>query len=204
MAADGGIYMLAAMTELSDLHRQSDKMVNLCSEVRILTDLMRRSPELAQVGLSDVAASAWENLESDEAELRIIDDQDIVADPPWLAACLTAIFENSILHSPGRPSVEVGVFDGVDGFYVRDDGPGIPPDRKDLVCRSGYSTADSGSGYGLCIVRHVASAHRWDLSLKQSESGGLSVQFVGVEFPDHDNGDDPNPSAKIDCPPRVN
>jgi PAS domain S-box-containing protein len=76
-------------------------------------------------------------------------------------------------------TVTVGDLDG--GFYVADDGPGIPADEREQVCTAGYSTDDDGAGFGLSIVRDVVSAHGWTLSITDSASGGARFEITGVE-----------------------
>ncbi len=77
-------------------------------------------------------------------------------------------------------SVRVGPLPGGDGFYVADDGPGVPPEVRDRAFESGVTTASDGTGFGLAIVRHVAAAHGWDVSLTESDRGGARFEFTGV------------------------
>ena len=70
-----------------------------------------------------------------------------------------------------------------DGFYVADDGVGVPPDDRAAVFESGYSSGD-GTGLGLSIVRQVATEHGWDVSLVGSDAGGARFEFTGVESPE--------------------
>jgi signal transduction histidine kinase len=74
----------------------------------------------------------------------------------------------------------VGTFD--DGFYVADDGPGVPEADRESVFESGYSTDREGTGLGLTIVQEIAEAHGWEVSVTDSESGGARFEITGVEF----------------------
>jgi signal transduction histidine kinase len=76
--------------------------------------------------------------------------------------------------------VRVGALD--DGFYVADDGPGVPPDDREHVFESGYSTSEDGTGFGLAIVEEIASAHGWDVDVVESEDGGARFEVTGVEL----------------------
>jgi signal transduction histidine kinase len=64
------------------------------------------------------------------------------------------------------------------GFYVADNGPGIPVDERENVFSYGYSTVESGSGFGLAIVKEIADAHGWDIDITESESGGARFEFT--------------------------
>ncbi|WP_251343037.1 PAS domain-containing protein [Haloplanus halophilus] len=67
------------------------------------------------------------------------------------------------------------------GFYVADDGVGIPAERRDQVFDDGYSTLPSGTGFGLSIVREIADAHGWSVEIVDSPDGGARFEFRGVE-----------------------
>lgn len=60
---------------------------------------------------------------------------------------------------------------------VEDDGPGLPPDRREEVIRRGARLDENapGSGLGLSIVDELARAYRGSLSLGDSALGGLMV-----------------------------
>ena len=74
-----------------------------------------------------------------------------------------------------------------DGFYVEDDGPGIPTDAREQVFDSGYSTTREGTGFGLSIVEEVVTAHDWTIAVTDGETGGARFEITGVEF------DEPRP-----------
>lgn len=75
-------------------------------------------------------------------------------------------------------TVRVGVTE--DGFYVADDGPGIPEADREQVFEPGYSDGDGGTGLGLQIVEQIALAHGWSIALRESEHGGARFEFRGV------------------------
>jgi len=62
---------------------------------------------------------------------------------------------------------------------VEDDGPGLPPERREEVVRRGARLDENapGSGLGLSIIDELARAYRGSLSLGISSLGGLAVQI---------------------------
>ena len=64
-------------------------------------------------------------------------------------------------------------------IIVDDDGPGIPPERRDEAFRpfhrldEGRNLQTGGSGLGLAIARDIARAHGGDILLDKSPLGGL-------------------------------
>ena len=73
--------------------------------------------------------------------------------------------------------------DGPTGFYVEDDGPRIPADKRDRVFEPGYSTDTDGTGYRFAIVIWIAEAHDWEVSATKGPAGGARFEFTGVKFP---------------------
>jgi len=78
-------------------------------------------------------------------------------------------------------TVTVGRLDDGNGFYVADDGPGIPEHERAEVFEAGYSTTEDGTGFGLNIVRSIADAHGWRADVTESETGGARFDFSGVD-----------------------
>ncbi len=70
-------------------------------------------------------------------------------------------------HSSGR-SVQV---------TVDDDGPGIPPERRESVFRPFESGLAGGTGLGLTIARDIVRAHGGDIVLEDSPLGGLRARI---------------------------
>ena len=60
---------------------------------------------------------------------------------------------------------------------VDDDGPGIPPDRRESVFRPFESGAAGGTGLGLTIARDIVRAHGGDITLEDSPLGGLRARI---------------------------
>lgn len=95
-----------------------------------------------------------------------------------LRRCVTNLIDNALKH--GR-NVEVSL-DLAGRFaeiHVDDDGPGIPPEKRDDAFRpfhrldEGRNLQTGGVGLGLTIARDIARAHGGDLSLADSPRGGL-------------------------------
>ncbi|WP_380680121.1 PAS domain S-box protein [Salinigranum sp. GCM10025319] len=81
----------------------------------------------------------------------------------------------------GGADVTVRVGDLSGGFFVEDDGTGIPIDERDRVFDSGYSTAESGTGFGLNIVATIAAEHGWSLAVTESDGGGARFEITDVD-----------------------
>ena len=60
---------------------------------------------------------------------------------------------------------------------VDDNGPGIPPGRRESVFRPFESGAVGGTGLGLTIARDIVRAHGGDIALENSPLGGLRARI---------------------------
>ena len=154
-------------------HERMDRMIaELLTLARQGVDLS----DLEPVSLQGVAAAAAETVEKDVA-VTFGDDRKLRADPERLAAVFENLFRNAAEHAGPAPHVDVGLLPDGEGFYVADDGPGIPEAERDRVFDQGYTTHDDGTGIGLAIVRRVADAHGWTVTLTESQSGGARFEF---------------------------
>jgi signal transduction histidine kinase len=113
--------------------------------------------------------------------LAVEDDITIRADPDRVRHVCENLLRNAVEHGGDEVSVRVGQADD-ETIYFEDDGSGIPPDERDAVFAPGNAVRSDGTGFGLAIVRRIAEAHEWDISLTDSETGGVRFEFSGVEI----------------------
>jgi PAS domain S-box-containing protein len=72
-------------------------------------------------------------------------------------------------------TVTVGAL-GDEGFFVADDGPGIPESERNRIFEMGYSTGE-GTGFGLSIVADIADEHGWSVATRAAADGGARFEF---------------------------
>jgi PAS domain S-box-containing protein len=171
-----------------------DRMADLIEDILTVARVGGAASAFEPVGLAAIARRCWDGVPTGDATLVVDTDRRIRADRSRLRQLLENLVRNTVEHgstSPGSAAsrgdaVERGVTVTVgtlsDGFYVADDGPGIPESERDRVFDSGYTTTADGTGFGLHIVAQVAEAHGWDVRATESESGGARFEFTGVEF----------------------
>jgi two-component system OmpR family sensor kinase len=165
---------------LDAIERSVDRMDELLEDLLRLASVGEDATEPERVALAATAREAWETAAPDGATLTLADDVAFDADPSRLRQLLENLFDNAVEHGGPHVAVEVGAVDGY-GFYVADDGPGIPEGERDAVFEHGYTTADDGTGFGLSIVRRIAETHGWTTTVAESEAGGARFEFTGVD-----------------------
>ena len=104
----------------------------------------------------------------------------------WLRVLIRNLVDNAVRYTPERGMVRVSVSRDASGcrLTVSDNGPGIPPEARELVLRRFHRLDQGkqpGSGLGLAIVARIAELHRADFQLDRSDiTKGL---IVAVQFP---------------------
>jgi two-component system osmolarity sensor histidine kinase EnvZ len=141
------------------------------SEEPVETDLLLLLEEVAANARRDGATVSLTAPEECVLPLR----------PNAMRRCLGNLVGNARRHGthiwiavmPRRDRVDV---------LVDDDGPGIPPEKRDSVFRPFFrldasrNPATGGVGLGLTIARDVARGHGGDVTLETSPQGGLRAR----------------------------
>ncbi len=163
---------------LEAVERAHERMQTLIEDILALAREGKAVTEPEPMALGPVVTEAWACIEETEATLQNEVSGQVVAERSRLIRLFENLFRNAVEHA--GPTVTVTVGDLEDGFFVADDGPGIPPSEQSAVFQAGYSTAEEGTGFGLQIVEQIVDAHDWDLALSTSESGGAQFEVTGV------------------------
>jgi len=168
------------LSKLDRVERALDRINEITDEVLTLARQEQAIGDREPVQLRRVAGEAWRMSDTADATLEIDDDGTVHADRERLQTAFENLFRNAVDHGSDDVTVRVGR-DGT-GFYVEDDGPGIPPDERETVFEYEYTTAEDGTGLGLFTVRTVAEAHGWRVRATDGTDGGARFEFSGVSF----------------------
>jgi signal transduction histidine kinase len=182
--AQGRLELASEQYESEDLDsaaRAVDRSLTLIEDLLTLARQGQSVGDVESVQLAEICESCWQTVETGDSTLSIETDRTIRADPGRLKQLLENLMRNAIEHGGERVSITVGDLD--DGFYVADDGAGIPEDEREDVFEAGYSTTDEGTGFGLNIVNEIVEAHGWEITVCDSTEGGARFEITGVEFP---------------------
>lgn len=164
---------------LDELDDVMDRMDELIGDVLTLAKQGKSIGETSAVSLQSVAGGAWKTAGSDRAVLSVDDDLgQIQADRERLETLLQNLIRNAIEHAGDEVTVSIGSIS--DGFYVEDNGPGFPTDDPQKLFEYGYTTNETGTGFGLSIVEQIADAHGWTVEAVNGERGAR-FEFHGVE-----------------------
>jgi anti-sigma regulatory factor (Ser/Thr protein kinase) len=136
------------------------------------------------VDLGAVVTDAWESVAADDVELSVRDVPTATADRPRVERLVENLLRNAVDHAGPAPTIRAGGLADDAGFYVADDGDGVPSDIRETVFEPGYTESGDGTGLGLAIVRRIAAAHGWQVRLADSDAGGARVEVWFEEPPE--------------------
>ncbi len=156
----------------------TDQMKQLLEDTLLIIEGDDVDTDPEPVDLSAVCDGSWDVVSARSADLEIDASKQILADEVRLKQLLENLFRNAVEHA--GPNVTVTVGDTGDGFYVEDDGPGIPEDERESVFEEGYSGSSAGTGIGLAVVRAVADGHGWCVRITESGEGGARFEIADV------------------------
>lgn len=190
------------LSHLGPALEAADRMENLIEDLLTLARQGNSVGNVETVDIAMAAKEAWANVDTAGATLELDGTATVEADPDRLRELLSNLFRNSVEHgshhhsaspnsaarrppdktTPQELTVTVGTIpaagDGVTGFYVADDGPGISAEDREEVFERGYTTTKDGTGFGLAIVEDIATGHDWSVQVTESTPGGARFEFM--------------------------
>lgn len=175
------------------IERAHDRMRTIIDDTLTLTREAQTVEHTQRVPISEVANAAWSVTDTAEADLVIEDTVSISCDPDRLSRLFENLFRNAIDHNEDTVTVEIGIHhtmttatradtESTNGFYIQDDGCGIPREKRNEVLKMGETTSRSGTGLGLSIVKRIADAHDWSIQVSESLEGGAKFVFTNVDM----------------------
>lgn len=108
-------------------------------------------------------------------------DLRVAIDAHDLAELLGNLLDNAARHARATVTVAAApMADDMVQISIEDDGPGIPPERREQVLQPGVRLDEgpAGDGFGLAIVRDLLALYGGQMALDASPLGGLRVVLL--------------------------
>lgn len=157
-------------------HERMDVLIDdLLSLARAGESIRKTKP----VELADLVQGCWRTVDTGLASLTTTTETTVLADESRLRQLLENLVRNAVEHGGDDVAVTIGDLD--DGFFIEDDGPGIPEADRGKIFEAGYSSSPTGTGFGLNIVKQVANAHGWEIEVGEGAEGGARFEITGVQ-----------------------
>ncbi len=158
-----------------------DRMEGMLDDTLALAKTGQRVEPTDHVELHTTVDGCWSNVDTVDATLTVESGLEVRADEAHIQNLLENLMRNAVEHGGRDVTVRLGPLEDGTGFYVEDDGEGIPVEDRDEVFESGGSSKDGNAGFGLNIVREIAEAHGWDVTLTAGPHDGARFEFTGVD-----------------------
>lgn len=159
------------LSHLDDALDALDRMDDVIDDVLTWARQGKTVEHPSEVDVVSVAERAWKTVDTRDASLSLpaTDELAIPADERRLRRLLENLFRNAVEHGGDDVTVSVGPIEN--GFYVEDDGVGIPASDREDVFDRGFTKTESGTGFGLTIVRDIVDVHDWSIEIVESDTG---------------------------------
>jgi signal transduction histidine kinase len=147
---------------------------------------VRRSPIALGSLVNEVVRALNFDLEEKHVGLEVKGEQLVIeADDQLLRQALFNLVLNAIQAVDGSGHIEV--FAGKRSaseavLEVRDNGPGVPLDRRTEVFKPYFTTQKQGTGLGLAVVQQIILAHGWELECLPNEPKGAIFRITHLKL----------------------
>ncbi len=175
MRVDCAEKLLARLTHLE--HQIRDMLIFAKGETRLAEQLTAgefldslryaAEPVLAKAGVK----CNWRNAAADRV---------ILCNKEALIGAILNLINNSIeageSHKQREPALRLSIgmssrADNTVSINVRDNGPGIPEDKREQIFEPFFTTKPQGTGLGLAVVQAVVKAHHGVFKIDSSDQG---------------------------------
>jgi len=180
-AIDGQLSLyreLGDTSHLDTVERNVERLEDVIEDTLWLVRDDDTVSEMSMVDVASVAEAAWQAVGGETVSLDAKSMERIPANESLLQTVFEKLFENTLEHAAAS-EVEVGPLymgDGLDGFYVADNGTGLDTAAQDDIFEIDIDNTEGGSGIGLPVVREIVRRHNWSITATDSDTGGARFE----------------------------
>jgi len=136
--------------------------------------------------VNEVVRALNYDLEEKKISLQVQGEQlSIEADEQLLRQALFNLLLNAIqaVDGSGRIQVVAEKRNATEALLeVRDNGPGVPPDRRAEIFKPYFTTHSKGTGLGLAVVQQIVLAHGWEVECLANEPQGAVFRITHLKL----------------------
>jgi signal transduction histidine kinase len=126
--------------------------------------------------MNEVVRALGYDLEEKHVRMEVLGDQlRVEADEQLLRQALFNLLLNAVQAVDGNGEIQVvaqrrSASEAV--LEVRDNGPGVPPERRTEIFKPYFTTQKTGTGLGLAVVQQIVLAHGWEVECLPNQPNG--------------------------------
>jgi signal transduction histidine kinase len=168
--------------KVSDALRELDRTID---ELASMTknDL---TIEIEEISLAPLVQEVWESIDTSDGSIQIESAVELTADRVLLKILFRNLLSNAVQHGGENSTIHVGAVPN--GFFIEDNGRGIPDEIKDEIFDRGFSNS-GGLGVGLSVVDDIVTAHEWEINIESEVDEGTRVEITNVTMVDRGGED---------------
>jgi signal transduction histidine kinase len=146
---------------------------------------VRRSKIALSSAINEVVRTLAHDI--DEKKLRVETGGDpvaIEADEQLLRQVLFNLLLNAIQAVGENGQIQIstrGLSAAEAVLEIRDNGPGVPPDRRQEIFKPYFTTNQKGTGLGLAVVQQIVLAHGWEIECLANEPKGALFRITHLK-----------------------
>jgi signal transduction histidine kinase len=147
---------------------------------------VRRIPLALGSIVSEVVRTLTYDLDEKKIRLQVRGEQlNIQADDQLLRQALFNLLINAI--QAAEPGGEIRVVAerraaSEASLDVRDNGPGVPPERRSEIFKPYFTTQKTGTGLGLAVVQQIVLAHGWEIECLPNQPKGAIFRITHIKL----------------------
>ena len=192
----GRAQMISNQTEIApDIREKSREIIDEADKVAAqLNEFInysrprevRRSTLVLGTVINEVVRTLSYDVNEKKIRLQVTGDQvSIEADEQLLRQALFNLLINAI--QAARPNGEINFLiarqNAIEATLdVRDNGPGVPPERRNEIFKPYFTTQKTGTGLGLAVVQQIVLAHGWEIQCLPNEPAGAIFRITHLKL----------------------
>jgi signal transduction histidine kinase len=149
-----------------------------------------REVRRARLALNNVVNEVVRTLTHDLEEKKIRVETrgeaiSIEADEQLLRQVLFNLLLNAVQAVTDGAEIQAvaGRKSATEGFLeIRDNGPGVPPDRRQEIFKPYFTMHEKGTGLGLAVVQQIVLAHGWEIECLPNEPHGAVFRITHLKL----------------------
>lgn len=118
--------------------------------------------------VNEVVRALTYDIEEKKIKMQVLGEVlTIEADEQLLRQALFNLLLNAVQAVDGNGEIQVAAErrNGAEAWLeVRDNGPGVPPERRSEIFKPYFTTQKTGTGLGLAVVQQIVLAHGWEVA----------------------------------------
>jgi signal transduction histidine kinase len=147
---------------------------------------VRRARLALNSAVSEVMRALSHDIDEKKIQLATKGDSiSIEADEQLLRQLLFNLLLNAIqaVNGAGEIQVVTGRQNATEAFLeIRDNGPGVPPERRREIFKPYFTTHQKGTGLGLAVVQQIVLAHGWEIECLPNEPKGAVFRITHLKL----------------------